>query len=268
MKHISSKENPAWKALVRLCHSGRERRKQNRCVLEGAHTIRAYIERYGSPEHLVVDARSLRENAENAALVAQVPGDTVIVAEPALFDELAQTAAPTRIVAVAAVPMPRSTTPAAFGLLLEDIQDPGNVGTILRVAAAAGVSHVLLTRGCAFGWSPKVIRAAQGAHFFLDIVENADLARVTTEFSGRIVAALPRADTSLFDADLRGPLLLLLGNEGAGLTEAAVSMSTLSVRIPMPGGFESLNAASAAAICVFEKVRQEAGFAQPGRRRP
>lgn len=257
MKRISSRENPAWKGLVRLCQSGRERRKQERCVLEGAHTIRAYIERFGSPEHLIVDASTLADNGENANLVAAVSPAAVIAADHALFEELAQTAAPTGIVAVAPVPKPRSTMPVAFGLLLEDIQDPGNVGTILRIAAAAGASHVLLTRGCAFAWSPKVIRAAQGAHFYVDIVENVEVASVAAGFRGRVVAALPRGEASLFDADLRGPLLLLIGNEGAGLSEGAVAASTISVRIPMPGEFESLNAATAAAICVFEKIRQE-----------
>ena len=142
-------------------------------------------------------------------------------------------------------------------MLLEDLQDPGNVGTIMRCAAAAGASHVLMTKGCAFAWSPKVLRAAQGAHFHLDIVENADVASVAAAFSGHVAAAMPRAERSLFDTDLRGPLLLLVGNEGAGLSAAAVAASTLQLAIPMPGGFESLNAASATAICLFEKVRQE-----------
>ena len=257
MKRISSRETPAWKALVRLCHSGRERRKQDRCVLEGAHTIRAYIERFGSPEHLVVDTSTLDENGENARLVGSVPPASVIAADHALFDELAQTAAPTGIIAIAPVPKPRSTMPGSFGLLLEDIQDPGNVGAILRIAAAAGASHVLLTRGCAFAWSPKVIRAAQGAHFYVDIVENVDVTAVAAAFPGRLIAALPRGTTSLFDADLRGPVMLLIGNEGAGLSEAAVAASPVRVRVPMPGKFESLNAATAAAICVFEKVRQD-----------
>jgi TrmH family RNA methyltransferase len=262
MKRISSRENAAWKSLARLCHSGRERRKQDRCVLEGAHTIRAYIERFGNPEHLIVDASTLADNREHADLVAAVAPAIVIAADHALFDELAQTAAPTGIVAVARVPKPRSTIPETFGLLLEDIQDPGNVGAILRVAAGAGISHVLLTRNCAFAWSPKVLRAAQGAHFYVDIVENVEVASVAAEFRGRLVAALPRGGTSLFDADLRGPLLLLIGNEGAGLSETAVAAATLRVRIPMPGRFESLNAATAAAICVFEKVRQDSRSAQ------
>jgi TrmH family RNA methyltransferase len=257
MKHISSRENPALKALVRLCHSGRERRKQGRCVLEGAHTIRAFIERFGSPELIAVDAEASARDPEIAALLERVDSSRVVALDSRLFEELAQTSTPTGVLAVAATPVPSSAKPGRHNLLLEDVQDPGNVGTILRTAAAAGVSRVFLTPGCAFAWSPKVLRAAQGAHFYLDLVENADLERVVHAFDGKIIAALPRAPVSLFDADLSGPVLLLVGNEGAGLSESALSFATLQVGIPMPGGFESLNAAAATAICVFEKLRQD-----------
>jgi len=256
MKHISSRENPVWKSLVRLCHSGRERRKQGKCVLEGAHTIRSYVERYGDPELLIVDGAAM-DGAELQALTGSVAASRVIAADARLFAELAQTATPTGLLAIVPTPRPATVQPGRFNLVLEDIQDPGNVGTILRVAAAAGASHVFLTAGCAFAWAPKVLRAAQGAHFYLDIVEGADIRQVTREFDGVIAAALPRAKTAVFDADLRGPLMLLVGNEGAGLSDTAVGAANLTVAIPMPGGFESLNAAVAVAVCVFEKIRQD-----------
>ena len=256
MKHISSRDNPVWKLLTRLCHSGRERRKQGRCVLEGAHTIRSFIDRFGSPELIAFDAAK-KGDPELAALLVGVDASRVIVVNPRLFSELAQTATPTGVLAVAPTPSPSTTKPGRFNLLLEDVQDPGNVGTILRIVAAAGASHIFLTTGCAFVWSPKVLRAAQGAHFYVDIVENADLQRVVQSFAGKVVAALPRADLSLFDADLSGPVMLLVGNEGAGLSEAALETAMMRVRIPMPGGFESLNAAAATAVCMFEKLRQD-----------
>jgi RNA methyltransferase, TrmH family len=261
MKQISSRDNPAWKSLARLCHSGRERRKQGKCVLEGAHTIRSFIDRFGSPELIAVDAAALAADAEIAALLETADRSRIIVADPRLFGELAQTATPAGVVAVAPTPAPATTKPGRFNIVLEDVQDPGNVGTILRVAAAAGASHVFLTSGCAFAWSPKVLRAAQGAHFYLDLVENADLQRVVQSFGGKVVAAQPRGNVSLFDADLSGPLMLIVGNEGAGLSEAALDAATLRVGIPMPGGFESLNAATATAVCVFEKLRQDSAGA-------
>jgi len=256
MKHISSRQNPVWKSLSSLCHSGRERRKQGKCVLEGPHTVRSYRERFGDPELLVVDEDGVND-PEIRSLMESVRDSRLVVADPRLFSELAQTATPAGVLAIAPTPMPSSTAPGAFSLMLEDIQDPGNVGTILRIAAAAGAAHVFLTPGCAFAWSPKTLRAAQGAHFHVDIVENANLVQVALAFDGAIIAAEPRASTPVFDADLRGRVMLLVGNEGAGLSDAALDVATLQVAIPMPGGFESLNAAVAAAVCVFEKVRQD-----------
>lgn len=242
--------------LVRLCHSSRDRRKFGKCVLEGAHTVVAYLDRFGAPEMIVVDELALPA-LEVRAIVERVRERQVIVADSKLFAELAQTATPAGVLAVIAAPQSVSAQPGAFNLLLEDIQDPGNVGTMLRTAAAAGVTHVFLSEGCAFAWSPKVLRAGQGAHFYLEIIERADLPQVARTFSGQVVAAVPRAATSLFDADLRGPLAFMVGNEGAGLSPALVAAASAQVAIPMPGGFESLNAAAATAICLFEKLRQE-----------
>jgi TrmH family RNA methyltransferase len=263
VKRISSRDNPVWKSLSRLCLSGRERRKQGKCVLEGAHTIRAFIERFGNPELIIAEADAATTDREIVALLRHADPSRIVIADARLFGELAQTATPTGMLAVASTPQPSRTKPGRFNILLEDIQDPGNVGTILRIAAAAGASHVFLTSRCAFAWSPKVLRASQGAHFYVDIVENADLLRLAPAFDGKVVAAVPRASRSLFDADLTGPVMLLVGNEGAGLSEAALEVATLRVAIPMPGGFESLNAASATAVIAFEKLRQDQ---QRGRR--
>ncbi|MEP7083279.1 MAG: RNA methyltransferase, partial [Betaproteobacteria bacterium] len=212
--------------------------------------------RFGVPEAIVVDERIVHA-LEVRDIIERAGAGQLIVAESKLFAELAQTATPNGVLAVIASPQPGSTQPGSFNLLLEDIQDPGNLGTMLRTAAAAGVTNVFLSEACAFAWSPKVLRAGQGAHFFLEIVEHADVLQVARNFSGQVVAAVPRAATSLFDFDLRGPLLFMVGNEGAGLTPTLVAAATIQVAIPMPGGFESLNAAAATAICLFEKLRQE-----------
>lgn len=256
MKRISSRDNPDWKLLVRLCHSSRDRRKLDKCVLEGAHAVVAYLDRFGVPETIIVDEQSLA-TLEVRDIVERAGERQVIVAESKLFGELAQTATPTGVLAIIAAPQAGSEQPGAFNLLVEDVQDPGNVGTMLRTAAAAGVSHVFLSAGCAFAWSPKVLRAGQGAHFYLEIIEGADLAQIARTFSGKVFAAVPHAGTSLFEADLRGPIMFMVGNEGAGLSAALAAAATAHVAIPMPGGFESLNAAAAAAICLFEKLRQD-----------
>jgi TrmH family RNA methyltransferase len=147
---------------------------------------------------------------------------------------------------------------AKLVLLLEDIQDPGNVGTLLRSAAGAGAGHVMLSGGCAFAWSPKVLRAAMGAHFALEIVEGADLAAWIPGYRGISVALSGHAAKSLYDLDLAKPCALLVGNEGGGLSPALESAATVRAKIPMPGRLESLNAGTAGSIALFECVRQRA----------
>jgi len=143
-----------------------------------------------------------------------------------------------------------------FALLLEDIQDPGNLGSMLRSAAAAGCDAIFLSTGCADAWSPRVLRAAMGGHFVLDIHERQDLPAVARAFPGALLAASLQAGSSLYDCDLRGNVAFLVGNEGAGLSASLLDTATQSIAIPMPGRVESLNAAAATAICLFEAVRQ------------
>jgi TrmH family RNA methyltransferase len=155
------------------------------------------------------------------------------------------------------LPQPTGTiADSRFALLLEDIQDPGNLGSMLRSAAAAGCDAVFLSTGCADAWSPKVLRAAMGGHFVLNIHERQDLPGVANAFPGTLLAASLQAKRSLYDCDLRGNIAFLVGNEGAGLSAGLLDMATQTVAIPMPGKIESLNAAAATAICLFEAVRQ------------
>ena len=152
---------------------------------------------------------------------------------------------------------------ADFCLLLDDVQDPGNVGSMLRSAAAAGVGQVLLSKHCAFAWSPKVLRAGQGAHFYVDLHEDVDLAAWARDFreaGGAVVTMVATGGTDLYDTPFDAHMALAIGNEGAGISAALAAQATQRVTIPMPGGVESLNAAAAAAVCLFECVRQrEAG---------
>jgi len=147
---------------------------------------------------------------------------------------------------------------------MDDVQDPGNVGSMLRSAAAAGVVQVIMSKRCAFAWSPKVLRAGQGAHFLLEIHEDVDLPAWAASYRsgaddrtrGDVVAAVATEGESLYSASLTGRLALVIGNEGAGVSLPLLAQATKRVMIPMPGGMESLNAAAAAAVCLFECVRQ------------
>jgi len=256
MKAIASRENAAFKALAKLASSAAERRRRALSVIEGAHLLEACLDAGHCLETVYVSRRAV-ETAEAERLLARAGDATAIVLADALFEAVSSVESPAGIIAVLPTPAGRAVpADARFCLALEDLQDPGNVGTLLRSAAAAGVEHVLLSPGCAFAWSPKVLRAGQGAHFALNIVEGADFAAFLATFRGRSVALAGEAKDSLYETDLRGPIAFLVGNEGAGLSAALVGAATLQVRIPMPGRAESLNAGVAGSIALFEAVRQ------------
>ena len=255
MPRISSSDNPRLKTAARLIASSRERRKSGHCVLEGEHLVDVYLRRYGPPETMLI-AESAADRPAVRALVARVPpARTLIVAEAAWAD-LAQLPSAVGALAVVATPVPDARRAADFCLLLDGVQDPGNVGSILRSAAAAGVAQALLSPQCAFAWSPKVLRAGQGAQFHLAIVEDVDLAGWARAYRGKVVAMVAAGGQALNRTDLRGPVAIAIGSEGAGLSDDLAAAARLRATIPMPGGFESLNAGAAAAIALYECVRQ------------
>lgn len=255
VKLISSRDNSLFKALKKLCHSARERRKEGKALLDGVHLIVAHIERIGPPEMLAV-AFSAQGKPEVGMLLAHLPDVALIVLSDALFQELAPVDTPTGILALIAVPELPQPQVLQCAVLLEAIQDPGNLGSILRSAAAAGVEAAYLSPGCADAWSPRVLRGGMGAHFALSIREGMDLVAAARTFSGEIVVTSLQGEASLFDLNLSGAVAFVIGNEGAGVTQGLQQAATKLARIPMPGAVESLNAAAAAAVCFFERVRQ------------
>jgi RNA methyltransferase, TrmH family len=259
VKFIHSKVNPQVKALIRLAGSSRERRRTGTTLLEGERLVRAYQESGGVAETILASETALAD-PEVRRFFESVPAHSRLALADGLLDRISELVSSAGVAAVIQTPrqgpVPQSVSSC---LLLENIQDPGNLGSILRTAVAAGVPHVFLSKTSAFAWSPKVIRAGMGAHFFLSIFEGVDVGEFAHSFRGSVVAMEPRAETSLYDIDLKGPVAWVLGNEGAGVSEGARRLATQRVRIPMPGPAESLNVAAAAAICLFEQIRQRSG---------
>ena len=253
MKALSSRANAQFKALRLLAADAREQRRQQRTLLEGAHLVAAYRDKCGAPEQLIVSAHGM-EQAEIRALVAGATPSLLLADD--LFAALSTLATPAGIMAVIPIPAPAPPQARASCVLLDALQDGGNVGAILRSAAAAGVRDVFLGPGCASAWAPRVLRAAQGAHFDLSIAEQADLAQLLQERAGSVVAATAEGGEDLFRLDLTGPVAWLFGNEGAGISAALLALAGRRASIPMAAGSESLNVAAAAAVCLFEQVRQ------------
>jgi len=257
-KRIQSRGNPWYKSLQRLASSSRERRAQGRAILDGPHLIQAWGSS-GAPAIALVASETGFDKPEVRELFERTPAETRVVLADRLFDAIAQVATPVGIMAVVAtpesVPLPDRIGDA---VLVDGVQDAGNLGSILRTAAAAGVRDVVLSPGTVFAWSPRVLRAGMGAHFALAIREGVRLEALLGRCEGRVAAADAHGATSLHECDLRGPVAWIFGNEGAGVSPVLAGRASERVRIPMPGKAESLNVAAAAAICLFEQVRQRA----------
>lgn len=256
---IRSRDNAQVKQLLQLATSSRVRRGTGMTILDGAHLVEAYGQSGGTAEVLAASA-SAYAAADLRALFDQTPARIRLLLADELITRISQVVTSAGILAVVRTPKPPPLPESIEScVMIEGIQDPGNLGSILRCAAATGIGHVFLSPGSVFAWAPKVVRAGQGAHFFLAIHEEANFDDLRQRTRAKIVATEPRAHLSVFEADLSGPVAWLFGNEGAGLSAHAMALAASRVRIPMPGKAESLNVAAAVAICLFEQVRQNIG---------
>ena len=251
---ITSRDNPIFKRLKKLAESARVRREAQMTLLDGEHLLSAYLDAGGQPHTLVrsasFDARQFERWAERC------PSAKSIALPDALFYELAPVSTPTGLLSEAAwlSPVSRDATPLV--IVLEDIQDPGNMGSMLRTGAAAGATLAVLSKGCHDPWSPKALRGGQGAQFVLPIACGVEVAAWCAQFKGQSLALALAEDRSVFSIELSGPLAFIVGNEGAGLSDDVRAAASARVQIPMPGKMESLNASVALAIVLFEAVRQ------------
>ncbi len=254
MKTLSSRDNPQIKQLIALSQSSRDRKKAGLTVLDGEHLVTAYLDALGTPQSIYIGESAL---GSVSSLLKRLPEDRVALVDDRWMKEASGLDSPAGVIALVPTPQPRPPSVSADAVLvLEDVQDPGNVGSMLRSAAAAGVTEMVLSATCAFAWSPKVLRAAQGAHFALNIAEGVDLPEYVKAFQGQSLALALRSGKTLYGCKLKGPTAFLIGNEGSGLTPELQAAATHCVSIPMPGAAESLNAAASAAIALFEMVRQ------------
>jgi TrmH family RNA methyltransferase len=228
----------------------RLRRAEGRVVIEGPHLLAAAID-CGIKPVAVLAIETALAKPEIASLVRKTKLNPTLVA-PGVFAAVADAETAPGIAAEIPVPDLRRDGPI---VLLEGIQDPGNVGAIIRSAAAFGVGTVVMDRQCADPWSPKVLRAGQGGHFAVGVRQADDL--LTALGDRRLISTVVAGGRPLRTADLSGRIAWAFGAEGAGLSSALVATAAERVTIPMAGG-ESLNVAAAAAICLYE------AFSRPG----
>lgn len=248
---IRSKDNARVKRWATLQQDARLRRQEGRVIVEGPHLVAEALQAGLEPLSLLVSESGLRQAQIQQLLAEREP----VVLSDSVFKLVAEAETPQGIAAEIAMPKIEKAGDCVF---LEGVQDPSNVGAIVRSAAAFGVGAVLLDRGCADAWSPRALRAGMGGHFKLAIRQVDDLESALDDFRGTLVCTLQGEGHMLGEADLSGRLGWVFGSEGQGISEAVKRRTKLKIRIPMAAGTESLNVAAAAAICLYE------AFSRPG----
>lgn len=251
---ITSTANARVRLARALQTQPRTRRREGRVVLEGLRLVRDALASGHRPDYLLYTPGS----AEIDALAAASAADALAVSD-SVMRHVSDTQQPQGIVGV--FPTPAAPLPArpARALLLDALRDPGNLGTILRAAAAAGVDAVLLAPGCVDPFNPKVLRAGMGAHFHLPLAEQpwAEIAAYCAALT--VYLADARASLRHDQADWTRPWALIVGGEAGGAGREADRLAQARIAIPMAGATESLNAAVAAAVVLFE-ARRQAGW--------
>ena len=251
---IRSRDNPQVKRWAKLARDARLRRAERRIVIEGPHLIAAALDAGLAPVALLATEAALADG-EIAALARRSRQEAVVLS-PSAFAAIADARTPPGIAAEVALPELRRDGSSVF---LEGVQDAGNVGAIIRSAAAFGAGEVILDRQCADPWSPKVLRAGQGGHFALGIRQVDDLGATLAGFRGQLICTVAQGGRPLPEAGLQGRLGWAFGGEGSGLSSATLAAASEKITIPMAAGAESLNVAATAAICLYEAFSRSGG---------
>ena len=250
VKAISSRDNPLLVRLRKLASDPGGYRKLGEIWLEGDHLCSAFLQRGGVPAQAVITEAAWeeprwREIASRASAVAVLP--------ETLMNALSALESPPPIGFVVPWQGAGALMSGQPSVVLDRLQDAGNVGTILRSAAAFGFTQVIAMKGTAALWSPKVLRAGMGAHFGLRLIEGAESVQALTI---PLVASSSHASQAIHEIALPWPCAWVMGHEGQGVSPALQSQCAMTLRIPQPGGEESLNVAAAAAVCLYESARQ------------
>ncbi len=256
---ISSTDNPIYRRLKQLATSARACREARRTLIEGVHLLQAALDAKVTIHTLVLRGAETSNEALELAQAAEAQSKAKLIElAPSLYDTISPVEHGAGV--LAEIEFVTSKWPERIledAIYLDNVQDPGNVGTLLRTAAAAGVRHAIAGPSCAYIWLPKVMRAAMGAHFVLDLHEQIAPQSMRDAFTGEVLAADAIAGENLFEAQWGdNATLWLFGGEGQGLGADALLTANRRLRIPVDNQVESLNVGAAAAVCLFEQKRR------------
>lgn len=258
---ISSASNPLVKLARNITTRRRARLREGLFLLEGERAITTALE-HGLEFHTFMIDSERREDVSPALFhVAYDTGSRLVLMEPALFRSVTDAEHPQPIAALARLPTHQFPAQATAIVALDGVRDPGNLGTIIRSAAAAGVDGIALLPGCVDAFHPKVVRASAGTIASIPIKPVSSIEQILTEsFSGQpdvaIIAAESSGSSDYREIDWTRPLILIAGSEAQGLSEDSQLYVTESVTIPMAEGVESLNVSMAVTVLLFELRRE------------
>ncbi len=254
MREIRSKDNKIWKRCEQLTMR-KYRDRSGLYLIEGENLLDEAIR-----NHVRIETVLVREDCQKA--LPPEAADKAFLLDARLFDKLAQTVTSQGILAVVAKAEVRKEDfiglPGSNFVVLDRLQDPGNIGTILRTADAAGYRLAILLKGTADVYAPKVVRAATGSLFRMPVVSMAsteELVEFIRAAGKKLTATCLDAQRCYYDEDLTHDIALVIGNEGSGVAPALIESSELRIKIPMQGNIESLNAAVAAGVLMYEAMR-------------
>jgi RNA methyltransferase, TrmH family len=255
VKAVSSRDNPLLVRLRKLAADPGGYRKAGQLWIEGDHLGAALLQRGGRPTQALITETAWARQPGLRDLAGQAT--EVVVIPDALMQGVSTLESPAPLGFVLPWQGEGQVQPTAPTVVLDRLQDAGNVGTVLRTAAAFGFTQCIALKGTAALWSPKVLRAGMGAHFGLNLVELADEA-VLEGLRVPLLATSSHARQALHEVALPWPCGWVMGHEGQGVSAGIEARCAMSLRIPQPGGEESLNVAAAAAVCLYESARQRA----------
>lgn len=252
---ITSDKNATVKLAKALLTQARQRKKQAQTVIEGIHLLDAAL-RSDYPLVQVLVAESAQSHSEVQQILSRLPTySSVMILSDSLYSSIRTLGTGVDIMAIIKIPALDLPVIESDCLILNDVQDSGNVGTLLRTAAAVGIETVLCTINSAQAWSPKTLRAGMGAQFALTIYENLAIDDILAKVKSPLLATSSHTDTLIYDYDLSKPVAWIMGHEGQGVSDELMQCAT-PIALPQPNGQESLNVAIAGSLCLYETLRQ------------
>ncbi len=251
--YIDSKDNQLIKFATKLGKDAKFRHEQHKAVIYGRHLVEEAI-KFAIIDIIFISQDKLEVYSD---LVEKIDPTVIYLISANIFNKFELSDSNIDIVAIINFTQSHITENVYTSdcIVLEKIQDPGNLGTILRVACASNIKNVVLSQHCVDAYNPKVLRASQGIQFAINIIFDVDLHDFASKYKGNLIATTPHGGLDLYQVDLKTNVAMFFGNEGAGLSRELLSQIN-NVRIPMLGNSESLNLAMAVTICAFEMVRQ------------